>query len=312
MSDETKPSVADNLGVTEAQLDAHHHATTAMVLVDYLREVGAEFNAQRTALETDTFIERVEQAEHMRLLKLGAIRGELYAPFLSSLRRTLPGKIGANFGLTGEYLTPYLLVGMSRYDHQRITDAVLALSDRDAGLLAAEAIAPVPDRYRFLPSKEVEPGLYNSAGQPDWPKFRGIVEEISQKLADIVKENVMITMEPGRTVQYTTGVMAGNKKNTRTLSGDIPGAESVAFTETAIAEEGLRIRRISAEDAAAGLKHLWFTVKNGLTGRKLIFKQFGTSYVVNIRPGSTNMVSFTGHHLKSGDFKVTVEKVEAE
>ena len=317
-----EPTIAEKLKLTDDQLNAHHHATTAMVLVNYLREVGVDFNAERTALEADTFFPRFEQAEYEMLLSMGIRRDEIsvgvqdgdsWPSYRSALIRILPVQIGRNFGLDNDYREEvYFLAGMSRFDHNRIIEALTNLSTRDKGIIATASYRGEP-RTKFLPSKDDEPELYTSSGTRSYPNWRKALTIISQKLADIVKENVLITMKPGRSIKYVTGIRDGVDKRVSTLSGNIPGADSLALTEKMIEDEGIQIRHIDAADATGdNATAIWFSVRNSLSGRNIIFKQIGTSYKVIVRPGTTNMSSFTGHHLKSGNFKVSVEKVESE
>ena len=308
-------------GIPEEVLLARNHATTATVLLDYFEEIDVEFDAEKTALEARAFWDRLARAEYARMVKLGVGRDEFRFQdfslvsqghkYVDQLEFSLFRLIAKNHGLY-EQEKPYYTARLTRCDMFRILDAVRDLSDIDASILAEFVIqGPKEKRIRYRPTFEQAPQYYVTE-EGSVPEYDSSLHwrTLTQRLADIVKENVVITMMPGKSLKFIEGTADGATPVTRTLDGDVPSADDIALTECAIKEVGIQICKLDQLDESEKMD-AWFTVENKLTGRNIVFKQQGTGYLVNVAPGIANMVSFTGFHVHAGAFDVSITDVEA-
>ena len=324
----------------DAIIAAHIGADAATVLVDYLRESGAEFTAERTALELESMAPRVNRASFRRVRELGANAEELLrnasrpwvTVFRNGIIRTLHPDIGelpsSVFAIT---------FAMTPADMYRYIASINGLSDEDAGVLAymamrfwtpydpnekpgwpfnqpgytwederdaqAQAGRFLADSYKVETSRLVD-NVIHKFKIVDERVIRPEVTAIGDNMADILLETVEVDIASGYTVKMSFGHSepdGGYDK--REFAGDQPGAAELFLTERTI---NLGVRFFAIPDLLQNAEII--TIKNGLTAREVVMKNPTTGVKRRIDPGV--VLTITGHDL-SNDWEMSVEDEEA-
>ena len=325
---------ADN---ADAIIAAHIGADSATVLVDYLRESGAEFTPERTALELESMEPRVNRAAFRRIRELGVNADEVLRGveqpwglmFRPGIDRTLHPDIGylyANIYAVTFAMTPA--------DMYRYIASINSLSDEDAGVVAylamrfwraydpnekpgwpftrpdstwederdaqAQAGRFLPDTYKVETSRLVD-NVIHKFKIVDERVIRPKVTEIGDNQAAILAETVEVDIASGYTVKMSFGHLepdGGYDK--REFAGDQPGAAELFLTERSI---NLGVRVFAIPDLPQNAEVLKIT--NGLTAREVVMKNVTSGVKRRIDPNAA--LTITGHDLAS-EWVMSVEE----
>ena len=298
----------------------HMLGNVEMALVEQWKKSGEDFTTLQTAIEIDTFRPRLFQVEWSLASRAGLKRSEFsrYAGFLTGVEKKINEHHGINLN---HHASPYVsLIGLSSCDMYRILDAAKALSDEDAGFFAYfmavgrfsshgytkdfDEATKERDRrhFSFLPERIVRKN-YKARRGLSAPVYEEYVEEddlimlrdeIIQKVADVVKETVILTViEQYAQVKVIEGWVTGDTTAKRTYEGGSM-AESVAFSECALNETGLRVVGSGLADTTTKV----LEVTNELSNREVRLTEPVGGIKIKISKGETA-------HLTDSDLQKT-------
>ena len=313
----------------DAIIAAHIGADAATVLVDYLREIGAEFTPERTALELESMAPRVNRAAFRRVRELGANAEELLRnasrPWVTVFRNGIIRTLHPDIGELPDNVFAATLT-MTPADMYRYIASINGLSDEDAGVLAymamrfwtpydpnekpgwpfnqpdstwederdaqAQAGRFLADSYKVETSRLVD-NVIHKFKIVDERVIRPEVTAISDNMATILAETVDVDIASGYTVKMSFGHLdpdGGYDK--REFAGDQPGAAELFLTERSI---NLGVRVFAIPDLPQNAEVLKIT--NGLTAREVVMKNVSSGVKRRIDPSAA--LTITGHDLAS-------------
>ena len=277
MTDSSHPELLSHYSATLTR----HAAEVA--LVDYFKEIGVEFDAQRSALELTAIQARTSMATMLLALDHGL--SEKYLATQNNLEMDLGVAVSRRLhGDDVDYPSYHWVLRISPCDGYRIIDAIRDLPDADADIVTYLA----GDFYNFYQEANFKQYVPLDKQSPDKgteiANMRALQKDLATRLSAIIAETVKLELLGKHEIKTIQGGNTATPQK-RTMSGKALAEQS--FSECALNDFGLRI--LPSKTVDVGDDALKFT--NGLTGRTLLLKSPESGVKKRVLSGSTAILT---------------------